>query len=86
MPDPSDNISEGLPLATRILELNGVMTVVIAQYDIWITIGRAFDWEFDDLEKDISKIIRNYLSILDMQEDASDMPPKNNKKKPKTGK
>lgn len=85
MPDPSDNISEGLPLATRILELNGVTTVVIAQYDIWVTIGRAFDWQFDDLEKDVSMVIRNYLSILNMEEDISDMPPKD-KKKPKTGK
>lgn len=83
--DTSGFMVEGLPLAKRIFELEGVEAVVISQYDIWVTIGRAFSWDFDELEDEVSNIIRNYLSILNMQEDASDKKP-NNKKKPKPGK
>lgn len=81
--DTSGLMADGLPLAKRIFELEGVESVIISQYDIWVTIGRAFGWDSDELEDEVSNIIRNYLSILNMQEDASDKPVR---KKPKSDK
>ncbi len=83
VPDPSENMSDGLELAKRLFEIRGVQAIMISQYDIYLTIGRSFDWQFDYMESAVISMIGNYLKTFDMMEDISD---KKEKKKPESEK
>ena len=69
--DPKTDLAEGLDLAKRIFEIPGVQAMVIDQFDVYVTIGRAFDWVEDELELDIHRAIRLYLETENMMEDIS---------------
>src|SRR3989344_5359723 len=81
--DPKNNLSEGLDLAKRIFETDGGQTVMFDQYDIYVSIGRAFDWVTDEIELNVHQAIRQYLETERMMEDISG---KNNKKSRDPGK
>ena len=81
--DPSGNESEGLSLAKRLFEIEGVEYVGIKQYDIVVMIGRAFHWRLDSLQLKIFAQIKGYLRNFVMMDDISE---KNAKKKPESEK
>ncbi|MBU6141995.1 NifU N-terminal domain-containing protein [Patescibacteria group bacterium] len=82
VPDPEDHLSEALELAKRLFEHNGVQSILVSQYDIYVTIGRAFDWKLDHLESAVLSTIKKYFEdFYDALEDASDLLEKRSKKK-----
>lgn len=52
-------------LVRSILELDGVADVSLSKFEVRVVIGKAFDWEEDNIERDI---ISNIESILGNQE------------------
>ncbi len=73
----------GLALAKRIFEIEGVQYILIDQYDVYVGIGRGFDWTADRIEKSVESAILSYLGTFNIMDDAGD--PKDKKKqKPET--
>ncbi|GEM_PF-3546908 len=70
--DPEDLMSEGLPLAEKLFSINGVQFVSICQYDVRVSIGRAFDWKMDYLENAVIAAIKNYFATVDTIEDIAE--------------
>ena len=58
-PDKEIFKNKGYFLAKDLFKINGVETIVIDGYDIFVLIGIAFTWE--ELEKSIEGVIRKYL-------------------------
>ena len=75
--------SEGLSLATRLFDIDGVQSVYVDQYDVQVKIAHGYDWTLDSIETNVLLIVRNYIRTCDMLERISN---KKFKKKPESGK
>jgi len=75
--------SEGLSLATRLFDIEGIDSVFVDQYDVQIKIALAYDWSLDDIESKVILVLRNYIQTCSMLEKISN---KKFKKKPESGK
>ncbi len=80
VPDPEGHMTEGLDLAELLFAINGVQGVQISQYDVYVRIGRAFDWREDYLEVKVMSAIQGYLRTLDMLDTVSEKRPRRKKK------
>ncbi len=78
--DPAHRMTEGLDLAELLFKIDGVQAVTVSQYDIWVRIGRAFDWRDDYLEAKVMSAIQGYLRTLDMLDGISELKPRRKKK------
>lgn len=58
------HLNEGLELAKRIFEIDGVQEVEIREYRVYVTLSEAFDWEMDDLVMPVKKAISGYLDEI----------------------
>ena len=75
--------SEGLSLATRLFDIDGVDSVFIDQYDVQVKIAHAYDWSLDSIESKVILTLRNYIETCNMLEKISN---KKFRKKPESGK
>lgn len=75
--------SDGLSLATRLFDIDGVKSIFVDQYNVQVKISYAFDWSLDSIESQVILTVRNYIQTCNMLERISN---KKFKKKPESGK